>query len=189
MLSEGDNGNIVYRIQKHRLEKDQTFRNSPNSPLLEEHKRNFIGLPYFPIDLKYRFEVRLQKNKQMESINIVTSAGTKRQALKYGYFEFTMEGKKCKLNVYKLLDIKDKFPNYLFIPFMDATSGRESYPGGRYLDLDENDSGTYILDFNMSYNPLCTYGKSGYVCPIPPAENKLDVPVRAGEKMFLDGTH
>ncbi|MFQ5676033.1 MAG: DUF1684 domain-containing protein, partial [bacterium] len=86
------------------------------------------------------------------------------------------------LQVYKLLDVQSKYPGYLFIPFRDVTTGTESYPGGRYLDLQENDSQIYTLDFNLAYNPSCAYGKDGYSCPLPPAENTLDVAVLAGEK-------
>jgi uncharacterized protein (DUF1684 family) len=71
---------------------------------------------------------------------------------------------------------------------MDATTGKESYPGGRYVDLEENEFGNYILDFNKAYNPYCAYGKEGYVCPIPPAENKLEVEIKAGEKNYTKST-
>lgn len=184
-----DEGKIVHQIQKHRIEKDKFFRNSDDSPLLEKHKKEFHGLSYFPIDLKYRFEVVLQKYIEKKTIKITTSAGTQREALKYGYFEFNMQGQKCRLQVYKLLDIQKKYPHLLFVPFMDATAGQDSYAGGRYVDLMENDSGLYVLDFNIAYNPSCAYGKEGYACPIPPVENKLDVEIRAGEKNYDKGNH
>jgi hypothetical protein len=71
--------------------------------------------------------------------------------------------------------------NRLFVPFTDLTSGSETYPGGRYIDLDLTKSGIYVLDFNRAYNPYCYYNKT-YDCPIPPRENRLQVPIRAGEK-------
>ncbi|MFQ5824429.1 MAG: DUF1684 domain-containing protein [bacterium] len=189
-FGSGDDESKIYcQIQKHRIEKNQFFKNSENSPLPKTHKKDFQGLSYFTIDLKYRFEVTLHKYKEKKTTRIITSAGTLRNAVKYGYFEFKMEGKKCKLQVYKMLDIQDKFPNYLFVPFMDVTTGKESYSGGRYIDLEEIHSGIYILDFNMAYNPSCAYGKEGYACPIPPVENKLDVEIRAGEKNYAKSTH
>ncbi|MFQ5863848.1 MAG: DUF1684 domain-containing protein [bacterium] len=187
--SGDDESKIYYQIQKHRIEKDRLFRKSDSSPLPGKDKKQFQGLKYYPIDLKYRFEVTLHKYEEAKTIKIITSVGTLRDALKYGYFQFNMEGKECKLQVYKMLDVQGKFPNYLFVPFMDVTTGKGSYSGGRYIDLVENDSGVYILDFNMAYNPYCAYGKEGYVCPIPPVENRLDVEVRAGEKNYAKSTH
>ena len=70
----------------------------------------------------------------------------------------------------------------LFVPFTDLTSGSETYPAGRYLDLDRNRTGIYIIDFNRAYNPYCYYNPT-YDCPYPPRENRLRVPIRAGEKM------
>ena len=73
------------------------------------------------------------------------------------------------------------------MPFRDATSGKESYGAGRYLDLeaetDRTADGLWILDFNEAYNPWCAYSKN-YVCPFTPPENWLTVPVRAGEKQY-----
>lgn len=186
--SGGNKSHIVFQIQKHRIEKDNLFKNSDSSPLPEEHKKEFKGLSYFPIDLQYRFQLTLHKYKEKKIIKIITSAGTERNALKYGYFKFSMAKQECRLQVYKLLHIQDKHPNLLFVPFLDNTSGKESYAGGRYIDLEENDSDIYILDFNMAYNPYCAYGK-GYVCPIPPEENRLEVEIRAGEKNFTDSFH
>ncbi len=105
-----------------------------------------------------------------------------RETLKYGYFKFKVDSSQCVLQVYKLLDIQSNYPNYLFVPFLDATTGKESYAGGRYLDFEENDSGIYTLDFNLAYNPSCAYGKAGYNCPIPPVENRLNVAIYTGER-------
>lgn len=176
-----------YQIQMHRIGKDTLFRSSDNSPLPGKCKKEFRGLSYFPIDLKYRFQLPLLKHEKGQTIKIITSAGTEREALKYGYFEFEMGGMKCRLQVYKLLDVQNNYPNHFFVPFIDNTTDKESYLGGRYVDLVENDTGNYILDFNMAYNPYCAYGKEGYVCPLAPAENKLEVEIRAGEKNYIKG--
>jgi hypothetical protein len=93
-----------------------------------------------------------------------------RDALRYGYFEFDVQGHTCRLQVYRTMeDIQ--------------AGGRELFGGGRYIDLRENTSGTYQLDFNQAYNPYCAYAKS-YSCPVPPAENTLPVPIEAGEKNY-----
>lgn len=173
---------IVAQIEEFREAKDASFKISYDSPIPDDRKDAFQGLSYFPIDLKYRYQLRLHRYDEKKTSKIITSSGMQRDAVKYGYFKFDMEGNDCILQVYKLLDIQSKYPDYLFVPFMDATTGKESYPGGRYLDFEEIDSGIYTLDFNLAYNPSCAYGKTGYNCPIPPAENKLQVAIYAGEK-------
>ena len=172
---------FVAQIEKHRREKDASFKISEDSPIPDERKTKFQGLSYFPIDLNYRFQVRLHRYSQKETFEIVTSSGMLRETMKYGYFKFETGNSECVLQVYKLLDIQNNYPNYLFVPFLDATTGKESYAGGRYMDFEENHSGIYTLDFNLAYNPSCAYGKAGYNCPIPPAENKLDVAIYVGE--------
>jgi len=173
---------FVAQIEKHRREKDASFKISEDSPIPDEPKTKFQGLSYFAIDLNYRFQVRLHRYSQKETFEIVTSSGMLRETMKYGYFKFETDNSECVLQVYKLLDIQSNYPNYLFVPFLDATTGKESYPGGRYLDFEENDSGIYTLDFNLAYNPSCAYGKAGYNCPIPPAENRLNVAIYTGER-------
>jgi len=116
-------------------------------------------------------------------IRIGTNTGEVRTGLRYGYFEFQVEGNSCRLQVYRMDDSLAEGGAYLFIPFKDETSGAETYAAGRYIDLKENTSGWYDLDFNRATNPYCAYGK-GYSCPVPPEENRLALPIRAGEKTY-----
>jgi len=178
-----DEREIVSQIRKQRLQKDASFK-TDDSPIPDEQKASFVGLRYFPIDLKYRYQLRLHKYRQQDVFDITTSSGVLRKAAKYGYFEFEIQGRNSRLQVYKLLDIQENHPNLLFVPFKDATSGKETYGGGRYLDFHKNSSDTYLLDFNLAYNPSCAYGKDGYNCPIPPAENVLEVAILSGEKDY-----
>lgn len=106
---------------------------------------------------------------------------------KYGELHFTIDGKICKLNVYRSLDLKktDEYKDYLFLPFSDTTNGNETYLGGRYIDLKITDGNTMVIDFNKAYNPYCAYN-SKYSCPAVPQENVLDVAIRAGVKKFHD---
>ncbi len=187
--SENSGSAIVKQILKIRADKDLSFKHSKKSPIPDDQKKEFQGLSYFPVDLKYRFQLSLTQYKEKKNIKITTSTGQEREALKYGYFEINMDGTDCILHVYKMLDIQGQFSTYLFVPYLDMTSGKESYGGGRYLDFQENDSGFYVLDFNLSYSPSCAYGKAGYNCPIPPAENKLPVAIMAGEKNYLYSKH
>ena len=79
----------------------------------------------------------------------------------------------------------EKYRNYLFVPFTDATTGKQSYGSGRYLEFYKKDieNNTLQLDFNKAYNPYCAYA-TGYKCPIPPRENRLSISIKAGEMNF-----
>jgi hypothetical protein len=96
-----------------------------------------------------------------------------------GTLEFMLKGQALKLTAFVEVGAADV--NRLFVPFSDVTSGTETYPAGRYLDLDRSKSGVYVIDFNRAYHPYCYYNPT-WDCPYPPAENRLKVPVRAGEK-------
>ncbi|MDZ7344623.1 MAG: DUF1684 domain-containing protein [candidate division KSB1 bacterium] len=175
---------IVQAIDQQRREKDIAFKNSSSSPLPEKDKKNFHGLPYFPVDLKFRFEGPIYRYAQRETFEMIASNGARRKTLRYGYFEFQLDDKKYRLQVYKLLDLPHQYSHLLFVPFTDATSGRESYGGGRYIDLEERQDNSYVVDFNLAYNPSCAYGREDYSCPIPPKENHLPVRIEAGEKKW-----
>lgn len=176
----------VNTIVQQRVEKDKAFREAKDSPLPAKLKKNFSGVPYFPVNGKYRFAGAITRSAKRETFDIIASDGEKRKTLRYGHFDFALEGKTYRLHVYKLLDLEPQYAHLLFIPFLDATSGRESYGGGRYIDLEEQKQNQYIVDFNLAYNPSCAYGKPGYSCPIPPAENRLPVRIEAGEKKLWD---
>ena len=100
---------------------------------------------------------------------------------KYGEVVFELNGRSFKLNVYQSLRLQksEGYEGYLFLPYTDLTNGNETYAGGRYIDLRIPSSDTLIIDFNMSYCPLCAH-KHAYSCPIPPAENSLEIEIRAG---------
>lgn len=170
-------------VLKARGEKDLAFRAGKDSPLREEDKRTFRALDYYPLNPELRFPVKLRRYPQPLAFRMATNTGEERPALRYGYFEFTVRGEVRRLQVYKVFDINETGGAYLFVPFRDATSAKETYGGGRYIDLEENTSGTYDLDFNRAYNPSCAYGKD-YSCPVPPPENTLRVPIHAGEKAY-----
>jgi len=184
-----DDTKIIEKIQNHRRYKDRSYKKSLLSPIPDEHKKEFQGLKYFPVNLSYRFNTKLHKYPHPRVIRMMTSLGVEREALKYGHFNFQMENMPCVLQVYKLLDVQESHPNYLFVPFLDVTTGEESYPGGRYLDFKETANNTYTIDFNMAFNPFCAYGKKGFNCPLPPKENRLDVPIKAGEKNYFFDDH
>ncbi len=172
-------------LELQRKEKDYYFRSDPDSPIPSELRPRFAGLVYFPPDPKYRLRVRLVKLPKPEPVTLATSKGIPRPMVRYGSFGFTMDGVKQSLFAYKSVPPPGHHHEdaSLFIPFRDATSGKESYGAARYLDIEEEPGGEHILDFNLAYNPYCAYSDD-YVCPFPPRENWLTVAIRAGEKTF-----
>lgn len=167
-------------VLRERIEKDAVFR-SDNSPIHRQERANFKGLTYYPIDPSLKFSVQLHRYPVPAQVRMATNTGEIRSGLRYGFFDFQAGGQNCRLQVYRLEDAPGDGAANLFIPFRDSTSGRETYAAGRYIDLKENTSGTYDLDFNRAYNPSCAYNAE-FSCPVPPAENTLKVPIRAGEK-------
>lgn len=169
-------------VLRERMSKDEAFKSGENSPIPPEDRAAFQGLSYYPPDPSLRFNVRLQRHARPQKVKLGTNTGEIRTGLRYGYFEFQAGGQSCLLQAYRLDDNAGGAP-YLFVPFRDATSGKETYGAGRYLDLKENTSGIYDLDFNRAYNPFCAYNDA-FSCPFPPAENTLGVAIRAGEKLY-----
>jgi uncharacterized protein (DUF1684 family) len=178
---------IIQAIQAFRKEKDQFFKTAPNSPLEESDKLDFKGLHYFSIGLRYRFEGVIERyiiniNDPKYYATFPTNKGPKKRYVRYGKFRFTYEGKEYTLELYKSI-----LSDTIFIPFYDMTNGKETYEGGRYLDAEILMPGyRIIVDFNNAYNPSCVYNEK-FVCVLPPAENRLNIEIRAGERMFKQG--
>lgn len=170
-------------VRDHRLWKDTSFKESPQSPLPESDKSQFRGLKYFAINPGLRLPAALKRFAAPDTVFFMTNTGSERPALRVGAFEFNVGGTPQQLVAFRMLDNPGEVQPHLFVPFFDATSGRESYGGGRYLDLEESVDAKYVLDFNLAYNPYCAYGRN-YVCPLPPDENSLTIAIRAGEKKW-----
>ena len=113
-----------------------------------------------------------------------TSSGKFKQYQEYGKATFELDGKSFTLTLYQSLDLMKmkKYKDYLFLPFRDLTNEKETYGGGKYMDLKIPAGNEIILDFNQSYQPYCAYNAFDYNCPIVPAENKLPVRIEAGVK-------
>lgn len=162
--------------QIFRAQKDEFFETDPQSPLTPDQKADFDGLNYFPVNDDLRFELEIQPYEDQQHIKMQTSTGDLRDFVRYGRLDFSVEGQQASLTVYAN-------PHGFFIPFVDAQAGEETYGAGRYLDPELAEEGKLILDFNLAYNPFCAYNEL-YSCPIPPAENRLKVAIKAGEKNF-----
>jgi uncharacterized protein (DUF1684 family) len=171
------------KIAIERKQKDQFFKMSSQSPIPHVGREEFTALDYYQPDLTYRFELELNENNKKEILKIEDTRGSLRKFLRWGNFQFKIKDKGCKLHAYKSSPEEEM----LFIPFRDATSGKETYGAGRYLELeperDYTPDGKWILDFNKAYNPWCAYSKD-YACPFVPPENWLKVPIYAGEKDY-----
>jgi uncharacterized protein (DUF1684 family) len=166
------------RIAAEREEKDQVFRaGGPDIPIRREEVDKFLPLSYFPIDESYAVPAQLESAKERVVYTMPTSTGTRRNVERIGTLRFSLKGEPLQLTAFL-----EENSNRLFVPFSDLTSGTETYQAGRYINLDPMATGIYIVDFNGAYNPYCYYN-SEYDCPLPPAENRLKVPIRAGERM------
>lgn len=172
-----------------RGDKDRDFAAAPDTPLHPDDRAGFTGLAYFPPDPGYRFVGPIHLHASPERFTILSTTGKSRPAERYGELRFTRNGRHLVLQVYRLLDSTAPTPvQALFVPFTDKTSGVETYPAGRYVDLKETADGGYVLDFNRAFNPLCAYGMpERYACPVTPAENRLKVRIEAGEKGYRKG--
>ncbi|MHB8604845.1 MAG: DUF1684 domain-containing protein [Thermoplasmatota archaeon] len=159
--------------------RERWFVESPESPLAEPARKAFAGIPRWPDDPRWRLSAILVREPRRPSLLGATGADTPK-FVRVGQAEFTFGGRAWRLTVFEP-EAKVDEP-YIFIPFRDATSGKETYGGGRYLDTDPpREDGRFTLDFNMSYHPFCVYDEA-WACTIPPMENRLDVPVHAGER-------
>ena len=170
------------RIEQWRRDKDTMFRSSSESPLTAGDRNTFSGLPYFPIDKRYNVPAYLTRDLggPLALIELQTSTAERRRMRRVGTLGFTIDG--TALTLVAFADLDSESMNRLFVPFGDATSGAETYKGGRYIELDKTPTGLYDLDFNRAYHPYCVYNPT-YDCPIPPKENRLPIPIRAGERL------
>ena len=167
------------KLTADRAAKDAAFAAS-DDPVPRARHAELLPLAYFPIDTDYDVPAALKPAESTAPMKMPTSTGTERDMRRVGTLEFSLKGQPLRLTAFVEVGAKDL--NRLFVPFTDATTGAETYPGGRYLDLDRTVTGLYDLDFNRAYNPYC-YFNATYECPYPPAESRLKAPVPAGEKV------
>lgn len=168
-------------LEDFRREKDDFFKSHPQSPLTREQRKQFAGLPYFPENPALRLEVEVARITPPETIEMQTSTGDVQEYQRYGRFSFTVDGKPAELTIYH-------GEHGFFLPFVDALAGSETYGAGRYLEPEPLDGQRFLVDFNVAYNPYCAYNDA-WNCPLTPFENRLKVPIRAGEKLFHDAAH
>lgn len=145
-------------------------------------------MKFYEVSKAYRVTADFKPSASTEWLSFKTSGKATQTYRLYGTISFSLNGKSCSLNVYQSQGLMSnpEYKDYLFLPFTDSTTGKETYSSGRYIDLTTKDiqMGKLALDFNKAYNPYCAYVSGVYNCPIPPKENALLVEVKAGEKAF-----
>ncbi len=174
----------IASIKKFQKELNTEYLNPKESPLRGDNLKKFKQHPFFPINLKYRVTAKFVKTENPVPFELPTSSGKFKQYQEYGKATFELDGKSLTLTLYQSLDLMKmkKYKDYLFLPFRDETNEKETYGGGKYMDLKIPAGNEIILDFNQSYQPYCAYNAFDYNCPIVPAENKLPVRIEAGVK-------
>lgn len=179
----------IRELVEFRREKDLFFATSPQSPLphAQRHEHE-SGLTYYPPDPAFRVPAQVVLLAQPEVVQMGTSTGDIRPQVRYAELRFRIGDQDVSL--FGFTDPHEHHAHELFVPFRDATSGRDTYGAGRYLEVElEHHAGgehTATIDFNLAYNPYCAYSPD-YSCPLPPAENTLPVAITAGERNYTAG--
>jgi uncharacterized protein len=163
-------------------QRDELFRFHRQSPVPEADRSSFPGITYYPYDPNSRVLAEVVEASP-ERYDIATSGeGGSYAFTRFAVARFELHGEPLELELYWL----EGYGGGVFMPFRDATSGRETYGAGRYvLDTVKGadlgmEGGLLVLDFNFSYNPSCAYDPQ-WVCPLAPPPNRLSMPIRAGE--------
>lgn len=172
------------QLQDFRREIDNFMKNHPQSPLDHEQRQDFDGLEYYDYNQDLDLEVEVERFPEEKPMVVMeTSTGDAQEFKQWGQFTFQVDGEEATMVIYS-----DAHGQEFFMPFKDSTNGSETYGAGRYMDdhrpgFRQLGSNRFGIDFNYAYNPYCTYSPY-YSCPLPPRENWLKVPIRAGEKNF-----
>jgi hypothetical protein len=169
----------VAKIASDRAAKDAAFAKD-NDPVPANRRAELLPLAYFPIDPEYDVPSALAPTNDPTIVEMPTSAGGADKFRRAGTLAFVLKGQPLKLTAF--VPASARTVDRLFVPFSDLTGGAETYAAGRFMDLDRTATGVYEVDFNRAYFPYCYYNPT-WECPYPPPENRLKVPIRAGERM------
>lgn len=180
-----ENGNssqgYEQKIMQARVERDMSMRKK-ESVLPPSRRSAFRGLDYYDVDPAYRFVVPFQRFAHPDTVMVAESTGGVRPQVQLGRITVPFPSGKEDFLVFQSTGENPR--SRLWLAFADATNGEETYEAGRYVNLEPAGEDSVVVDFNRSYNPTCAYNPD-YACPLPPSENRIDAPIRAGEKTPL----
>jgi uncharacterized protein len=168
-----------------RTARNELFSSHPDSPLAPEQRAEFAGLAYYPYDPAWRVVGVLDRAVERETFAVDLPAEGMCRYTRVARIRFTLDGQTAELSAFWI----EGYGGGVFVPFRDATGGRTTYGGGRYLydTIKGADLGVgaeqIVLDFNYAYNPSCAYNDH-WVCPLSPPENWLPFAVEVGERVF-----
>lgn len=173
----------VPSIERYQKKLQSFYDDAKTSPLNRNERKGFEGINFFPIDTTYMVKAHFEKLDNQEEIQMPMTGGEESLYVKYAQIHFELNDENHQLFLYQSQDLihEPGYENYLFLPFLDATNGSETYGGGRYLDLENPFADTIVVNFNLAYHPYCAYAER-YSCPIVPFENLLETRVEAGVK-------
>jgi hypothetical protein len=176
-----DESRYLAEIVRDREAKDGELARAANSPIPPADRNRFLPLSYFPPDPGFAVPAVFEQDPPANRtrVEMQTSANKPRLMERLGTLRFTLAGQQLQLTAFVEAGQR---PDRLFVPFMDATSGKDTYRAGRYLEILPETTGIYVVDFNRAYNPFCYYNPA-YDCPFPPKENRLPIAITAGEKV------
>lgn len=172
-------------ILKFQKELNEEFKDPETSPLPDRYRKDFESLDFFAPDTNYVVDAKFVRTPESLPFLMPTTTDRKSKEVVYGIAHFSLNGKKQQLEIYQNQELmeQEEYRDYLFLPFSDGTNGKDTYTGGRYIDLRIPDGEVIQIDFNKAYNPYCAYNPK-YSCPIVPSVNALHTEVRAGVKAF-----
>ena len=172
-------------VEKFQKELNTEYADAKTSPLTSEDLATFKALEFYPINQKLFVVAKFVRTENEKPFEMKTSTNRKPMYVKFGEAHFDIDGKPFQLNIYQNIELskKEEYKDYLFLPFSDLTCGKESYIGGKYIDMKTPKGETIVIDFNTSYNPYCAYNPK-YSCPKVPLENDLKIEIKAGVKKF-----
>ena len=173
-------GETAYQIEQNNI-----FKDASKSPLKAKDLKNFKGLDFFSFDSSYVVMTSLKLKPNAKWFNMKTTTSRLSRERIYATANFELKGQQFSLNIYQGEENinSEEYKDYLFLPFLDNTNGKETYAGGRYINLKIPEDNIVQIDFNKAYNPLCAYNEK-FSCPIVPRVNYLDLRVTAGVKIF-----
>jgi uncharacterized protein (DUF1684 family) len=181
LFAQGEATDFISEVKKFQQELNKEYKGSTTSPLESKEIKLFKGHSFFPANSKYRVTAMFTPVSNPPVYNMQTTSGQVSPFVKFGEVSFTIDGKEYKLAVYQSIALRQRkgYEDYLFLPFTDATNGKQTYHGGRYIDLRIPKTNSMVIDFNKAYNPYCAYNGK-YSCPVVPAENHLNIEIPAG---------